>query len=65
MDIYNIGLGYCNHIYLTEVDMYPESKYVFPEIDPLKWEIIVESKIKKNNEGIKYKFITYKKITQK
>ena len=65
MDIYNIGLVYCNYIYLTEVDMYPESKYVFPIIDPIKWKLIFASKIKKSNEGIKYKFLTYKKITQK
>ena len=65
MDIYNIGLVYCDYIYLTEVDMYPESKYVFPIIDPIKWKLIFESKIKKSNEGIKYKFLTYKKITQK
>ena len=65
MDIYNIGLVYCDYIYLTEVDMYPVSKYVFPIIDPIKWKLIFESKIKKSNEGIKYKFLTYKKITQK
>ena len=65
MDIYKISLKYCDYIYLTEVDMYPESKYMFPEIDPLKWKIIFESKTKKSNEGIKYKFITYKKVTQK
>ena len=65
MDIYNIGLEYCDYIYQTEVDMYPESKYVFPKIDPLKWKIIFESKTKKSNEGIKYKFINYKKVTQK
>ena len=65
MDIYNLGLVYCDYIYLTEVDMYPESKYVFPIIDPIKWKLIFQSKIKKSNEGIKYKFLTYKKITQK
>ena len=65
MDIYNISLVYCDYIYLTEVDLYPESKYVFPIIDPIKWKLIFESKIKKSNEGIKYKFLTYKKITQK
>ena len=65
MDIYNLGLVYCDYIYLTEVDMYPESKYVFPKIDSIKWKLIFESKIKKSNEGIKYKFLTYKKITQK
>ena len=65
MDIYNLGLVYCDYIYLTEVDIYPESKYVFPIIDPIKWKLIFESKIKKSNEGIKYKFLTYKKITQK
>ena len=65
MDIYNLGLVYCDYIYLTEVDMYPESKYVFPIIDPIKWKVTFESKIKKSNEGIKYKFLTYKKITQK
>ena len=65
MDIYNLGLDYCDYIYLTEVDMYPDSKYVFPKIDPIKWKITFESKIKKSNEGIKYKFLTYKKITQK
>ena len=65
MDIYNLGLVYCDYIYLTEVDMYPESKYVFPKIDSIKWKLIFESKIKKSIEGIKYKFLTYKKITQK
>ena len=65
MDIYNLGLVYCDYIYLTEVDIYPESKYVFPIIDPIKWKLIFQSKIKKSNEGIKYKFLTYKKITQK
>jgi len=65
MDIYNIGLVYCDYIYLTEVDLYPDSKYVFPKIDPIKWKITFESKIKKSNEGIRYKFLTYKKITQK
>ena len=65
MDIYNIGLVYCKYIYLTEVDLYPDSKYVFPKIDPIKWKITFESKIKKSNEGIKYQFLTYKKITQK
>ena len=65
MDIYNLGLVYCDYIYLTEVDMYPESKYVFPIIDPIKWKLIFQSKIKKSNEGIKYKFLIYKKIIQK
>ena len=65
MDIYNIGLGYCDCIYLTEVDLYPDSKYVFPKIDPIKWKVTFESKIKKSSEGIKFKFLTYKKITQK
>jgi hypothetical protein len=45
--------------------LYPDSKYVFPKIDPIKWKITFESKIKRSNEGIKYKFLTYKKITRK
>ena len=65
MDIYNLGLVYCDYIYLTEVDMYPDSKYVFPKIDPIKWKVTFESKIMKSSEGIKFKFLTYKKITQK
>ena len=51
MDIYNLGLVYCDRIYLTEVDMYPDSKYVFPIIDPIKWKITFRSKIKKVTKG--------------
>ena len=34
MDIYNLGLVYCDYIF-DGVDMYPDSKYVFPIIDQI------------------------------
>ena len=60
MDIYNLGLVYCDYIYLTEVDMYPDSKYVFPKIDPinklfelLKLKLFVKKSLKFEKKVIK------------
>ncbi len=64
MDIYKLGLEYCNYIYLTEVDLRPKSNYKFPKIDHKKWKLIFESEQKENKEKLKFKYLTYKKINQ-
>ena len=64
MDVYELGLEFCNYIYLTEVDLRPDSNYKFPKIDHKNWELIFESEQKKNMDKLKFKYLTYKKINQ-
>ena len=64
MDVYELGLEFCNYIYLTEVDLRPKSNYKFPKIDNKNWELIFESEQKKNIDKLKFKYLTYKKINQ-
>ena len=63
MDVYNIGLKFCNYIYLTEVNLDPISIYKFPRISEEKWKLIYKSEQKKTIDHIKFKFLTYERIS--
>ena len=64
MDVYELGLEFCNYIYLTEVDLRPDSNYKFPKINHKNWELIFESEQKKNMDKLKFKYLTYIKFNQ-
>ena len=62
MEVYKVGIHFCNFIYLTEVDVKPLSKFKFPKINKKEWEIISQSEQKISKNYLKYKFITYQRI---
>ena len=62
MEVYKVGIHFCNFIYLTEVDVKPLSKFKFPKIDKDEWKIISKSEQKISEDDIKYKFITYQRV---
>ena len=52
--IYQFGIKYCKYIYLTEIDIYLDSKICFPEIQKDSWDLIFNSGLKTSKNQINY-----------
>ena len=60
-EIYKLGLPFCQYLYLTEVDLNPNSKVFFPLLKSKDWKIIFkgEKKVSKNTNFI---FLSYERV---
>ena len=62
--IYQLGIHYCEYIYITEVHLDVKGDIVFPEIKKDNWELVYRSGIKKSKNQINYVHYKYKRKTK-
>ncbi|MDD3051040.1 MAG: dihydrofolate reductase [Candidatus Cloacimonetes bacterium] len=62
--IYQSFLPHCNTAYVTKIFASYDADTSFHDLDKSnEWQITEESDIKTSKKGVKYQFITYKRIT--
>lgn len=61
--VYREMINYSDTLYITRVFSSPKADAYFPEISPDYWNITYSSEEKISENGLKYKFLTYKNIS--
>lgn len=61
--VYRAAIDMMDTLYITHVHTtVPDADVFFPEIDPLKWDVISRSEMKKDEEtGFDFEFVVYKR----